>query len=434
MTPNLEHTSASFQVDGAKADFVLIICSMLWMVNFMVRQVMSIVLEPMKLSLGLSDSQAGWITTSLFIAMALFATPISYWVDRWSRRKAIGLMAIIWSIAMILTGISSKFWNVFISRLLTGAALAGFSAAATSLISASFAEETRAKKMGIFNLFQMFGIFTSLIAGGILSSSFGGWQTPFLFFSIPGFIIGSMAFYMQDYKSPSPDLQSNLIYNIKRVLRIKSIAWFYAGYTLYTAVTMTVLTWIPTLIIRRFEVGEDTAGLIMSITGAFALPSVLISGVMADRWQQKHPAGRMKFATLLVFTSVVLIQLALLSIIFLHQGEMTHLSPWLIIGMVSLFLFSAIAAAINPPVMAASQTVVSKELRGLVWGMGVALIMIFGGAWSPAAAGYLSDYLGGGVQGLTKSILIVSLLGFGGFACFVKSSTHYQADIEKLTS
>ena len=83
-----------FQIGGPRSTYVLIVCSALYMVNYMDRQVLSVVLEPMKIDLGLSDSQAGLIQTGFLMSMGVFSVPLSYMVDRWSRNKAISIMAV----------------------------------------------------------------------------------------------------------------------------------------------------------------------------------------------------------------------------------------------------------------------------------------------------------------------------------------------------
>ena len=80
------------EVSSGQARWILIICSLLFTVNCMDRQVLSAVLEPIKIDLGLSDTQVGSIQSGFLLAIALLAFPISYLVDRWSRRKAISLM------------------------------------------------------------------------------------------------------------------------------------------------------------------------------------------------------------------------------------------------------------------------------------------------------------------------------------------------------
>ena len=98
-----------FGSGGRSARIILIVCSLLYMVNYMDRQVLSVVLEPMKADLGLTDSQAGVLQTVFFLSMALMALPISFFVDRWSRRKTVAIMAVAWSAATYVTGMGRSF-------------------------------------------------------------------------------------------------------------------------------------------------------------------------------------------------------------------------------------------------------------------------------------------------------------------------------------
>ena len=78
-----------FKVGGWGARGVLITCSLLYLVNNMDRYVLAVVMQPMKEALGLTDAQAGSLQTAFFLGMMAFSLPVSYLVDRWSRRKAI---------------------------------------------------------------------------------------------------------------------------------------------------------------------------------------------------------------------------------------------------------------------------------------------------------------------------------------------------------
>ena len=97
-----------FTLTGFQRQSILVICFLLYMVNFMDRQVFSVVLEPMKQDLGFTDTQAGLLQSGFFLSMALLTFPAAYLVDRWSRRKALALMAIVWSAATVATGLSSR--------------------------------------------------------------------------------------------------------------------------------------------------------------------------------------------------------------------------------------------------------------------------------------------------------------------------------------
>ena len=190
-----------YKIGGWSAHYILIICSLLYMVNYMDRQVLSAVLEPMKIDLGLSDTQAGSLQTIFLLSIAFFSLPVAYLVDRWSRRKAVALMAIFWSAFTYITGLGRNFIGVLIPRALVGVGESGFSAGGTAMLTAVYPPESRGKVMGVFNLVIPVGAALGVILGGYLSKNHGGWRTPFFVFAIPGIILGILAFFMRDYKT-----------------------------------------------------------------------------------------------------------------------------------------------------------------------------------------------------------------------------------------
>jgi len=115
-----------FKLNAFQRNSILVICFLLYMINFMDRQVLSVVLEPLKLDLGLTDTQAGLLQTVFFLSMAFFAFPAAYLVDRWSRRKALSVMAIVWSAFTYITGLGKTFLGVLLPRIVVGIGEAGF--------------------------------------------------------------------------------------------------------------------------------------------------------------------------------------------------------------------------------------------------------------------------------------------------------------------
>lgn len=107
-------TGKEYQTGGWKAHWILIICAFLYMINYMDRTVMTIVVHPMKLVL--SDADLGLLQTVFMVCLALFSFPVAYLADRWSRKKAIALMAILWSGAIFITSIGRNFIGEFGGR------------------------------------------------------------------------------------------------------------------------------------------------------------------------------------------------------------------------------------------------------------------------------------------------------------------------------
>ncbi len=426
-----------FQVGGPQATYVLIICSTLYMINYMDRQVLSVVLQPMKIALELSDAQAGWIQSGFLLSMGICAVPLAYLVDRWGRSKSIGIMAIVWSIATFMTGRGKSFIGVLIPRLITGTGEAAFSSGSVALISASYSPEERAKKMGIFNMFLVFGAGGGMVMGGYLSVNHGGWPTPFYVFAIPGIVFGILAFFMQDYPNTPPgagyEKQPSFFDNAKELMKIRSLVWLYVGYAMHNVMSFAFLVWTPALLMRRFTISEETAGVVMAIAGVLSIPGSLYGGVIADAWQKRDPAGRMKFAAIMEAVCSTTILLSIICVFFLHKGDPENISVWLVAGVLLYAVFVMGSIAGIPAVNAATQDVVSTRMKGMSYGLSIFFMYLLGGGWSPLLTGYLSDLFGGEVYGLAYALMIVGSAGYAGFAFWWKSSQYYADDIKRVS-
>jgi MFS family permease len=165
--------SREYKTGKGDSLYILIICTLLYMVNYMDRQVLAAVVEPMKAALSLNDSDIGVLGTVFLLSIALFSFPVAYLVDRWSRRKAIGIMAISWSAFTLLTGKAWNFWTLLVPRGLVGVGEAGFSAGGTAMIGAAYSSRKRGAVMGIFNMAIPLGVALGSVLGGTLAKSSG---------------------------------------------------------------------------------------------------------------------------------------------------------------------------------------------------------------------------------------------------------------------
>ena len=262
--------SEEFKVSGLQRTCVLVLCFLLYMINFMDRQVFSAVLEPMKIDLGFTDTQAGILQTSFFLSMAVLAFPAAYLVDRWSRRKTLSLMAIIWSAFTYITGLGRSLSGVFLPRILVGVGEAGFPSAGTAMLSAVYPQETRSRVLGIFNASIPLGSAMGALLGGFLSAHYGGWRTPFFVFAVPGIILGVLAFFLKDYKTVAviADHGEKIGFwsSVINLFRIPTLRWLYIGYAMQMAMTFSFSAWGGAFVMRAQGVSEAKAGMILGVS------------------------------------------------------------------------------------------------------------------------------------------------------------------------
>ncbi|MBN2033570.1 MAG: MFS transporter [Deltaproteobacteria bacterium] len=415
--------SEEFKVSGFQKSSVLVICFLLYMINFMDRQVLSAVLEPMKMDLKLTDTQAGILQTVFFLSMALLGIPASYLVDRWSRRKTMSLIAIIWSAFTYVTGLGRSFVGVLLPRILVGAGEAGYPAAGTAMLGAVFPREARSRVLGIFNASIPLGAAMGALLGGYLSTHHGGWRTPFFIFAIPGIILGILAFFLKDYKTVAMSYahgkRTGFLSAVAQLFRISTLRWVYIGYAMHQAMTFSFAAWGPAFIMRAQGVTEAKAGMIAGVAALTGIIGAPLGGVIADLWQKKNNRGRMLTPILASFVTAVLLFLALILDL---KGP----------GFALIVIFGLFAVMGIPAINSISQDVVSPGLKGVAWGMGGFVMMICGGAWSPWAVGVISDGLGGGAWGLKAAMMILCLFGLVACVCFWRGSRHYPTDMEKV--
>lgn len=417
-----EHAE-EFRQGGISSHITLIVCSLLYMVNYMDRQVLSVVLEPMKLDLGLTDTQAGAIQTIFLMSIALFSFPISFLMDRWSRRKSLGIMAIVWSAFTYLTGLGRSFITVIIPRTIVGVGEAAFASAGTALIGAAYTPKFRSRVMGVFNMAIPIGAAIGVILGGYLSVNYGGWRTPFYVFAVPGILLGIVAFFLKDYQTVVAEKgggdSTGLFQSAVRLLKIPTLRWMYIGQAMHGIVVSSFLTWLPAFIMRAHGVTEDKAGILTAAIGIMAVIGAPLGGFLADFWYKRNRKGRMLLAV---------VSISLASVCFIGAVLLKLHGFGLVLGM----LFGILIVLGVPSFSAISQDVVTPDLKSMVWGMSVLCQYVLGGGWGPLMVGFLSQTMGGNTHGLAVALIVSTCFGFVASLFLFVSAKHYPNDMDRI--
>jgi len=166
-------------VSRGQANYVLAVLCGVIMLNFLDRQIISILAEPIKQEMGLSDSQVGLMTgVSFALFYTTLAIPVAALADRWHRSRIIAIAIGIWSVMTILCGVATNFIQLFLARVGVGIGESGSSPASHSLIADYFPPERRAGALGIYGAAVPVGAFIALAAGGWIVDTFN-WRVGF---------------------------------------------------------------------------------------------------------------------------------------------------------------------------------------------------------------------------------------------------------------
>lgn len=169
--------------------------------SFIDRQILALMIEPIKADLQLSDTQFSLLHGLAFsLFYAVMGLPLAYIADRFSRPKLISIGIIVWSLATATCGLSKNFIQLFLSRMAVGVGEAALSPAAYSM----FSKDKLGRAVGIYSIGAFLGGGIAFLVGGYVINLLKGvtlievpllgalkaWQIAFLVVGLPGIIIG----------------------------------------------------------------------------------------------------------------------------------------------------------------------------------------------------------------------------------------------------
>jgi MFS family permease len=170
--------------------YVLVMMCLVYTLSIADRYVVSTVLEPMRIELHLTDRGIASLTAvSLAIFYVLFGFPLSWLIDRWSRRYILTISLVIWSAMTTLCGIAQTFGQIFAARVGVGIGEAGGTPAANSILSDYFPASRRPMALTVFSLGAPIGAWLGYNIAGNIADHFG-WRSVFLALGVPGVIVG----------------------------------------------------------------------------------------------------------------------------------------------------------------------------------------------------------------------------------------------------
>lgn len=159
------------------------------------RQIMGMLLEPIKLELGASDTQMGFLIGLTFaVFYATLGMPIAMLADRSNRRNIITAAISIWSLMTVVCGYAANFMQLALARIGVGVGEAGSSPPSHSIIADLFGPEHRGTAMGVFALGVNIGLLIAYLAGGWLTENWG-WRATFVAVGLPGLLFAAILYF-----------------------------------------------------------------------------------------------------------------------------------------------------------------------------------------------------------------------------------------------
>ncbi len=372
-----------------------VVVGLLWFVcffNYADRQAIFSVFTPIQKEMGLTDVELGWIGSAFMYVYALAGPVAGIIGDRLSRKALIIGGLVFWSVVTVGTALATDFEHLVLVRALEGFGEAFYFPASMALISDYHDQRTKSRAMGI----HQSSVYAGTIAGGAVSGWMGqhyGWRSSFVMFGALGVLLGLVLLLalkepprrvsaQADHAHATPGWSRKSLWaDIAEIFRTPMVRILMMVFVGANFVASIFLTWMPTFLLRKFNLSLSMAGLNGTAWQQLAsVVGVLAGGVLADRLVQRFAGGRMMTQALGLFGGVG----------FIFLTGWTLELPVLIGAMIGFGFFKGIYDA---NIWASLYDVVKPERRATALGL-MNSIGWLGGALAPTAIAMASARYG----------------------------------------
>ena len=373
-----------------------------------------------KLEYGLTDTQSGLLVSVVYWSIVAFVLPVSILVDRWSRKKTIGIMALLWSMATLACAFTKTFPQLLMTRSAIGIGEAGYAPAGTAMLSGLFPPEKRSRMMGLWNMSIPLGIAVGIGVGGFVAQHWG-WRHAFGLVAIPGALIAILFFFVKDYKTvdlvqtvESSKVKMRKMDIFRSFIRTPSLIFTYLGFIGCVFTNNAITTWLPTYYHRLEgvplgEAGMKTGGILM-----LAVIGLPLGGWLADVWFKKRPSSRLLFPAIMVALSSIVVFVAFSFL----EGKAQYMA---------LLLYGILGVGFVAAAITATQETVHAGLRAISYSVCVIVQNILGASLGPIVVGAFSD-----AYGIKVAMTILPIFLAASALLFFAGSFFYEKDLKKV--
>ena len=285
----------------------LAILLVVFALNFMDRQILAVLAEPIKRDLALSDTQVGLLYG---LAFAVFYTalgiPLARLADRFDRARIITWSLAVFSLMTALCGAAASYWQLLLARVGVGVGEAGTNPPSHSMIADLYPVDRRSTAMAIFALGPCLGVLLGFLVGGWLGQILG-WRAAFLVAGLVGLAFAAAAHLLlkdpgrvdaqgiaeQPHALPGPRAVWRTLW------RHASTRHLFMGAAVCSIAGYAAIGWLPAFLIRSHGMSVSAAGTALALTiGIVGGAGTLLGGLLADRIGKRNAAWRLRIVAI----------------------------------------------------------------------------------------------------------------------------------------
>ena len=368
--------------------YTLSLLTVIYALNYLDRNIFSIVLQSIKQDLVLSDTALGLLGGLIFAMFyATLGIPIAWLADRYSRRNIITIGLSVWSVMTMLTGMVTSFWQLAVTRFLMGAGEACGNPPSNSMVADLYNRDRRSMAMSILISGSTIGVFLGYLLGGWINE-FYGWRVVYFVAGLPGLCV-ALLFWLtvrEPRRGATETGKPSLSVSSFR----ETIAFFAHSKTyLYVVIGACMMAvhifgngiWYPAFLQRVHGLKSGEVGTYLALArGPIGVLGIFTGGYLADRLGRKDERWRVWVPALGCLLA------APAELLFLFSNTL-----WIAVaGMIAAGFFTALHGG---PIYAIVLAVAKVRMRAMATAIFLLCGNIIGQTLGPLCIGYLNDIL-----------------------------------------
>ena len=382
--------------------YVVAALTAIYMLSYMDRQILSLLVGPIKRDLGISDTRVGLLQG---LAFALFYTlmglPLGRMVDTRNRRKLIAVGVVVWSFCTSLCSLARSFWMLFLGRIGVGIGEATLSPAAYSLIADYFPPGRLGVAISVYYMGVFLGASLSfLVVGAVVDAvshtpiltvpllgAMASWRVSFLIVGLPGLLFALLVYTIREplrrdlLRVGGTATRLSFAQTVSEVrARWQSVIGLSLGAIFQSACSFGFLAWAPAFFQRTYGWTAGQSGRTLAvILVTFGCGGMYVGGLLSDRWHRHGQCvGPLRAAVWSGVGTVLLLPLAFV----LHDPAWTLA----LMALGTFFLAWPMGTSV-----AALQRIFPNQVRGQVSALFLFFLNLGGQTLGPLGPGFLND-------------------------------------------
>jgi MFS family permease len=396
------------------------------------RQIMGILLEPIKIELDASDTQMGFLVGLTFaLFYATLGLPIAMLADRKNRRNIIAAATTLWSVMTVACGFTASFVQLALARIGVGVGEAGSLAPSHSIISDLFEPKARGTAMGVLALGVNIGILIAYLVGGWTSENFG-WRMTFIAVGLPGVAIAALLYFtIREPKRGASEHTADTIAAERapsfltvagHMWRVRSTRHLLAGFSLAGLVGYGFVLWMPSFFVRSYGLSPTQVGLTLALMfGVVGGLGTFVAGRMTDVLARRD----IRWRAWIVAVGMA-VHVPFMAAFFLIDELWLALTVFVIPAFFSGFYLA--------PTFALVQGLVGLRMRALASSITLFAVNIIGLGLGPQLVGIMSDGFATqhGQESLRMALLVLTFFKLWSAFHYYLAARTLPTDLEAI--